>query len=227
MAKKNYYLILGIPRTESQSGVREAFRALAKRYHPERIGERGARFFQEILQAYQVLSDPEKRRHYDQGLSHAEGTQVIPGATVIAEVGGRTPTTLPQPVSFLRDFETVSPPYEQMRAQVVRNFTRSGSTHEEPSRSFNVQLILSPEQALRGGMARITIPVFYPCPTCGGSGQDWLFSCASCQAQGMLEEEETMRLPIPPMVQDYTLIETPVRGLGLHNMNVRLYIRVA
>ena len=227
MTKKNYYLILGIQRTESQSGVRTAFRALAKRYHPERIGERGARFFQDILQAYRVLSDPEKRKLYDQGLSHAEGTQAEPRIRVIAEVDGRPLTTLPQPVSFLRNFETVSPPHEQMRAQVVRNFTRSSPPHEEPPQSFNVQLILSPEQALRGGMARITIPVFYPCPSCGGSGQDWLFSCPSCQAQGMLEEEETMRLPIPPMVQDYTLIETPVRGLGLHNMNVRLYIRVA
>jgi len=227
MAKKNYYLILGIPRTESQSGVRAAFCTLAKRYHPERIGERGARFFQEILQAYQVLSDPEKRRHYDQGLSHAEGMQGTPRATVIAEMSSHATTSLPQLVSSLRNFETVSPPHEHIRAQVVRNFTRPGPAQEEPPRSFNVQLILSPEQAMRGGMARVTIPVFYPCPTCGGSGQDWLFSCTSCQAQGMLEEEETVRLPIPPMVQDYTLIEAPVRGLGLHNLNVRLYIRVA
>jgi len=42
----------------------------------------------------------------------------------------------------------------------------------------------------------------------------------------MLEEEETIRVQIPPMVRDYTLREVPARGLGLHNLYLRLYIRV-
>ncbi|MBI3303367.1 MAG: DnaJ domain-containing protein, partial [Deltaproteobacteria bacterium] len=49
MLKKDYYLILGVSRTESPRGIRAAFRELAKRYHPERIGPQGTRFFQEIL----------------------------------------------------------------------------------------------------------------------------------------------------------------------------------
>jgi DnaJ-class molecular chaperone len=68
--------------------------------------------------------------------------------------------------------------------------------------------------------------VFYPCLACGGSGQDWLFSCSSCDGQRMIEEEERVRIQISPMVRDYTLIEVPVRGLGLHNLYLRLYIRV-
>jgi DnaJ-domain-containing protein 1 len=45
MRKKDYYLILGVSRTESPSGIRAAFRELANRYHPERIGPPGAHFF--------------------------------------------------------------------------------------------------------------------------------------------------------------------------------------
>ena len=89
-----------------------------------------------------------------------------------------------------------------------------------------MQVILSPEEAARGGVAQIRVPVFYPCPTCGGSGQDGLFSCASCEGQKMIEEEESVRVQIPPMVRDYTLVEVSMRGLGLHNLYLQLSIRV-
>lgn len=227
MVRKDYYMILGVPRTESFGGIRAAFRELAKRYHPERVGVQGSRFLQDILHAYRVLSDPDKRRLYDQGLSHAEGRPAYGGGAIIAEAGSATASAVLEPIPRLRRFETVCPPFEQMLEQVLRNFNRSGAPQEEPVRSFNVQVILSPEEAARGGEALIKIPVFYPCSMCGGSGRDWLFMCSSCQAQGMIEEEESVRVQISPMVRDYTLMEIPVRGLGLHNIYLRLYIRVA
>jgi DnaJ-class molecular chaperone len=227
MVRKDYYMVLGVPRTESLSGIRAAFRELVKRYHPERVGVQGSRFLQEILHAYHVLSDPDKRRLYDQGLSHAEGRTASSGGAIIAEAGSPPVSAVLETIPRLRRFETVCPPFEQMFEQVLENFSRAGAPPEEPVRSFNVQVILSPEEAARGGEARITIPVFYPCSACGGSGRDWLFTCPSCQAQGLIEEEETVRVQIPPMVRDYTLMEIPVRGLGLHNIYLRLYIRVA
>ncbi len=226
MLKKDYYLILGVSRTESPSGIRAAFRELAKRYHPERIGPQGTRFFQEILTAYQMLSNPEKRRHYDQGLSHAEGRAAGQAEPIIVGSESQPVPTVPEPIPLLRGFATVCPPFEEVLERVLRNFTCAGIPPEEPVKSFNVQVILSPEEATRGGLACVRVPVFYPCPECGGSGRDWLFPCPSCQEQGMLGEEETVRIHIPPMVSDYTLVEVPLRGLGIHNLYLRLYIRV-
>lgn len=226
MMKKDYYMTLGIPRTESPSGIRTAFRELVKRYHPERVGWRGARFFQDIVHAYQVLSAPEKRRLYDQGLSHAEGKNSGCSEVIVVETERRTRSDVPDVLPLLRKFETVCPPFEQLFVQVLRSFTQSGVSPEEPAQSFTIQVILSPEEAARGGVARIKAPVFYPCPTCGGSGQDSLFSCSSCEGQRMIEEEESVRVQIPPMVRDYTLVEVAMRGLGLHNLYLRLSIRV-
>jgi DnaJ-class molecular chaperone len=226
MMKKDYYMTLGIPRTESPSGIRAAFRELVKRYHPERVGWQGARFFQDIVNAYQALSGPEKRRLYDQGLSHAEGKSRERSEVIIVDAENRTMSDVPDLLPLLRRFETVCPPFEQLVGQVLRNFTQSGASPEEPMQSFTMQVILSPEEAASGGVAQIRVPVFYPCPACGGSGQDWLFSCSSCDGQRMIEEEERVRIQISPMVRDYTLIEVPVRGLGLHNLYLRLYIRV-
>ena len=54
---------------------------------------------------------------------------------------------------------------------------------------------------------RVDRTVFYPCPTCGASEQDGLFSCAYCEGQRLIEEEESVRVQIPPMVSDYTQVE--------------------
>ena len=72
MEKKTYYMILGVSSTESDRGIRSAYRDLAKRLHPDVAGEQATRSFQEISEAYGVLSDPQRRREYNHELSRAE-----------------------------------------------------------------------------------------------------------------------------------------------------------
>jgi len=74
MAKKDYYDILGISRTASQSEIKKAYRRLARKYHPDiNPGDRQAEErFKEIQAAYSILNDSEKRRNYDQ-FGRAEG----------------------------------------------------------------------------------------------------------------------------------------------------------
>lgn len=72
--KRDYYVVLGIPRSESASGIRAAFRDLALRYHPDRAGSAGTPFFRQIIEAYKVLSDPASRASYDRGLRDAGET---------------------------------------------------------------------------------------------------------------------------------------------------------
>lgn len=67
MDYKNYYAVLGLPRTASQAEIRRAFRKLAREHHPDlRPNDRAAeRRFKEISEAHEVLADPEKRKRYD------------------------------------------------------------------------------------------------------------------------------------------------------------------
>ena len=65
--QKEYYQILGVSRDASEEEIKKAFRQQALKYHPDRNQEPGAdEKFKEINEAYQVLSDPEKRKLYDQ-----------------------------------------------------------------------------------------------------------------------------------------------------------------
>lgn len=63
---KDYYAILGVSRDASQDEIKRAYRKLAHQYHPDKAGKEHEAKFKEVNEAYQVLSDPQKRQHYDQ-----------------------------------------------------------------------------------------------------------------------------------------------------------------
>ncbi|WP_394825627.1 DnaJ domain-containing protein [Pendulispora albinea] len=68
MGTRNHYFVLGVQSGESAQGIRAAFRDLAKRFHPDRVGPGATSLFQAINAAYGVLADPERRRAYDHRL---------------------------------------------------------------------------------------------------------------------------------------------------------------
>jgi molecular chaperone DnaJ len=227
MARKDYYLILGVSRSENFLGIQEAFRELAKRFHPDRAGPAETSRFQDIQEAYEVLSNPEKRKLYNRELDQDEMRADSPPEPIFSRPSYRPEPLIPKPMSMLYDFETIRPSFEPLYERFLRNFTGEGIPKAERLEGLNVEVILSPEEAARGIVVPVGVPVFYDCPQCGGSGRDWLFPCVNCQTQGTIEVEKTIRVGIPPMVSDRTIIEVPIRGLGVHNFYLRLHIRIA
>ena len=77
--KRDYYEVLGIPKTATEAEIKKAFRTTAKKYHPDmHPGDKECEEkFKEAQEAYAVLSDPEKRRQYDQ-FGHAAQVYVLP-----------------------------------------------------------------------------------------------------------------------------------------------------
>ena len=222
MMRKSYYLTLGIPRNESTKGIRQAFREVVKRYHPDRVGAERLRFFQEIVEAYHVLADPERRRDYDRGLYHADtGAGATP---VLVGVAGRE--DLPQPILVLRSLAIKDPPFEAALARVSGSLTEGQLISKEYCEGLNTAVILSPDEATHGGVVLLKVPSCSPCERCGGSGREGMFPCSLCDGEGLLEEQETVRVQVQPNVGDGTIMEVPLRGLGVHNFYLRLHIRI-
>jgi hypothetical protein len=237
MPNKDFYMILGVSRTESPDGIRAAFRDLARRYHPDRAGPRGTRFFQDVVQAYQVLSDQERRSSYDRGLRDAGGGGRIPVTPLItrpaprpASRSGAEPLIpeplVPAPISLMRDFEATRPSREEVYRRLRRNFVRSASSRALPLDALQLQVRIGTGQAARGGILTLGVPVFYPCPRCHGEGHVLGYSCPTCGEAGMVEQEEPVRVRIPPMVRHGTEFQLPLRGLGIHNLYLQIRILV-
>lgn len=82
--KRDYYEVLGVPKDADEAALKKAYRVLAKKYHPDaNPGDKEAEAkFKEASEAYSVLSDPEKRRKYDQfGHAALRAAQAEPAAT--------------------------------------------------------------------------------------------------------------------------------------------------
>ncbi len=220
MERKTYYMILGVSSTESDRGIRAAYRDLARRLHPDVAGEQATRSFQEVSEAYGVLSDPQRRREYNSTLSRAEDRGFVTARRSPPEPLVR------QPVTILGNRDGIRPSFEAMYDRFLRNFTGIGVPKSEQLEGLNVEVLLTPEEASRGCVVPIGVPVFSRCPQCGGSGHDWVFPCACCQQQGMIEGEERLRIRIPPMAPSGTIYEIPLRGLGIHNFYLRLHVFV-
>lgn len=237
MPIKDYYMILGISRAESGKGVRSAFRDLARRYHPDRAGPGGTRFFQDILEAYRVLSDAQRRASYDEGLRHAEGGESIP-ATRVTPAEKRQPgpgpepeplipePLVPVPISLMRDFEVTRPSWDEVFNRFLQNFTQPYLPPTRDLDALNLQIRIGTEQAARGGVITLTVPVFYPCPRCRGRGNVMGYACQSCAESGLVEEEEPVSIRVPPLVRHGTIFEVPLRGLGINNLYLRIRILV-
>src|SRR6476620_5350036 len=87
MAKRDYYEILGVPRTASADEIKKAHRKLVRKYHPDvnKDNKAAEEKFKEVQEAYDVLSEPGKRRNYDQ-FGHAGVGGGGPGGSGNADV---------------------------------------------------------------------------------------------------------------------------------------------
>ena len=220
MYRKDYYVILGVPRGESAAGIHAAYRDLAKQHHPDIAGPSGAGRFREITEAYKILSDPAQRRQHDYDLAESER---FPSAGVLRRpaepIGAQAPSFFDRPESIL-------PSFDELFDRYFRNFTGIGVPKAERVEGLNLEVVLTPEEASAGGVLPVTLPVFQECPVCRGTGENWPFPCFACHAEGFVEQRETFRLRIPPGIRHATIFELPLRGLGIHNFYLRVHILV-
>jgi DnaJ-class molecular chaperone len=225
--KRSLYLTLGCRVVDDSDGLRLAFHALAKRYHPDRVGPNGTPFLREIAEAYKVLSDLERRNNYDLGLRHAgevpnDDSVLVPGLDGMP-VDAAPPVVRPA----LDPTQIVWPLLNVVRERMYRNFLREDLLpNHNPAEPIDLRIPLAPEQALIGGTVTIEAPVYYPCPVCQASQIDQDVPCPACREKGLIEASETVLAVIPPMVRDHERIEIPLNGLGVHGFYLRLTVDV-
>ncbi len=152
---KDLYSTLGVTRTESLHGIRDAFRKLAKRYHPDHAGQRGTPKFQEILNAYTVLSEPEKRKRYNDSLARrSSDSEPI--------IISRRSSSITRPPHFGPIPQ--EPPFRRFSAESFFGPGWEGPAFD----SLDFTVSLSPTDATEGATIWLPLPIRYLCPACSG-----------------------------------------------------------
>lgn len=183
MNKKDYYEVLGVSKTASDSEIKSAFRKLAKKYHPDvSKEENAAELFKECQEAYAVLSDPQKRQQYDQfGHAAFQG-----GAGGAGGFGGF-------------DFGDMSDIFEDLFGGMGGFGGFSGFTSGNSRRSYNgprkgndvlYHMTIDFEDAVYGTKKDLNLDVVDTCPDCDGKGGFNSTTCSSCRGSGTITSEQ-------------------------------------
>jgi DnaJ-class molecular chaperone len=223
MAGKDYYNLLGVSRGASADEIKSAYRKMAFRYHPDKNkGDKAAEArFKEINEANEVLSDPEKRRKYDQyGDQWQHGEEMermrreqranpFRGQYQSAEHGG--PYTY-QDFDFGGSGGAGGMGGEEAGdlGSIFENLFRGGggrrgfggqAAPRESGSDIDAEVEVTLEEAFRGTKRMIDIQKQETCPSCGGRGVVQRRQCGTCGGSGMVARPKRLELKIPPGVQ--------------------------
>ena len=182
MGKRDYYEVLGVSRNAKEKDLKRAFRRLARQYHPDvNSGNKEAEVrFKEINEAYETLSDPEKRRQYDRFGHQGVGA----GAA-----GGPRPGSAGGGVDF-GGFDVSGSGFGGFGDILSDLFGRRAESEPAgPGRGQDLHYAIDIdfEDAVRGLSTEITVQRSVTCPSCQGSGAGWgsqLTACPACGGSG-------------------------------------------
>jgi molecular chaperone DnaJ len=221
---RDLYEVLGVPKSASADEIKKAYRKLARKHHPDsNPGDAEAEErFKELQDAYDVLSDPEKRKQYDQ-----LGPRMFEGAGA----GGPGGFTWTGNVGDLGDLGDL------FGGLFGRTAGGSGRARQRGQRGADVgvTLTLSFEDSLEGLTTKIPVELETVCSACKGSGAEpgtQPIICPECRGRGVTSEDEgffAFSRPCPRCHGNGTVIEKPCRvchGSGRERRTKRYTVKI-
>jgi DnaJ-class molecular chaperone len=223
MAGKDYYSILGIPKNAPDKDVKAAYRKMARKYHPDvNPGNKGAEArFKEVNEAFEVLSDVDKRKKFDQYGSDFENAEAYARARQQAQQqaqqqygsagrGGRgTPNTTYE-ASDMGDLNEV---FESLLKGFGSGGTRAGG-RRAPRRGQDIehQVDVTLEEAYNGTRRVMELQAEQVCATCQGQGRTKSGVCQQCRGAGRVIKPRRLEVKIPAGVKEGSRVRIAGEG---------------
>ena len=228
---KDYYKILGVDRKADDKTIKSAYRRLARKYHPDVAKTKDAtERFKEVSEAYEVLSDPEKRRRYDSlGPDWQRYTQAPPGAPP----GGGFRVEYGGDAGNLGDFsEFFRSIFGDLGAHARRGSRSGGIRFDEgfdrSPRGADVEagVEISLDEAFHGARKTFAMDLEEPCAVCQGAGNVQGKPCAACGGGGWQRAHRQVDVKIPAGVKSGQRVRVSGEGMGAPGARGDLYLSV-
>ncbi len=220
MKFQDYYEVLGVPRTATTDEIKAAYRKLAMKWHPDRYkgtDKKGAEdTFKRMNEAYEVLSDPEKRKKFDafgEHWRHGEDFTPPPGAR-----GQRMSQEEFEQMFGGGDFsDFFTSIFGGGAGGGGRRTGRGGARRSQPrppadDGDVRAELAVGIGDAIRGGKHQFRIEAPSMCARCSGSGVSARGRCPACGGMGQTSQSRTVEVAIPKGTADGAQLR--LRGLG-------------
>lgn len=255
MAQRDYYEVLGVPRTASPDDIKASFRRLARQFHPDVNKEDDAEEkFKEINEAYAILSDPEKRAAYDR-YGHAGVRGAAGGPDISMDFSdltdifgdlfgfgssrggrrGRRTSRRGADLQYRLELAFEEAVFgADKEIEVTRDelcTTCSGSGAEPGTNPVRCATcngtgeVRQVRQTILGSMVQVST-----CPTCGGVGETITTPCRACSGRGLVRKTQTKKVKVPAGVDNGTQIRLAGEGqpglFGGPNGNLYLVLEV-
>ncbi len=226
---KDYYRILGVDRKADEKAIKSAYRKLARKHHPDvaKTKDAGERF-KEISEAYEVLSDPEKRQRYDTlGPDWQRHAQAPPGGAggFRVEYGG----DLGDLGDFSEFFRTVFGDLGGRTRGRGAPFTAEDLLGgRRPRRGEDVQanVEITLDEAFSGTRRTFALDLDEPCAACRGSGHVKGQPCAACRGGGWQRSRRQVDVKLPAGVRSGQRVRVSGEGAGGAGARGDLYLAV-
>lgn len=226
MAKRDYYEVLGLTNTATSEEIKKAYRTKALETHPDKGGDEAE--FKEVAEAYEILSDPDKKANYD-AHGHAGPQQSFNPDAAFQEFlrragfGGmqqqsRAGINLPLIIKLTMDeiFTGVIKKFKYNRKAHCTVCGGKGGTN--PSKCNTCQGYGRLTQVQNMGYGQIHTTMM--CPDCQGEGTKVTDACLVCHGEGVVSLEETVEIQIPAGVTDAMTVNMVGKGDAVKNGGV-------
>jgi molecular chaperone DnaJ len=223
---KDYYQILGIPKSADAKAIKSAYRKLARKYHPDQNPDNkaAAERFKEINEANEVLSDPEKRQRYDT-LGPDWARYADAGAGGYAGQPGAGPGGYRVHVDQSGDLGDFSEFFRTIFGDLgARRGGFQGAEFDDDQGGFRggargrrggdleTEVEISLEEAFAGTRRAIEFQEMAVCGTCKGSGRQGKTACPTCGGTGRVPRTNRVEVTIPAGVRDGSRVRAAGEG---------------
>lgn len=208
---KDYYKILGVSKKSSLDEIKKAFRNLARKYHPDitKNDKELEKRFKDIFEAYEVLSDNEKRKQYDIYTEQEWNIRKKTGRLDENLVNKKSNS------SFSDFFHSI---FGSVKENTLKNIKKINNIEKE--------ITISLEDAYNGVEKEVLIPIEENCKKCNGSGTLYNQPCLTCRGKGLLSISRAVNVKIPSGISNDAKLSIQGEGVGSGSLKGDLILKV-